>query len=130
MLLLVAIGCNKELGETKVFSSYLRERYKAEIPKKRHAFIVFPTSGCQGCKEYALDYFSSRHFENVTIICGTKQAQVIGTTNAVLIDKDAEIGSLNLNTQNVAIIWTEDKKVDRIIPLQSDNIDSLLELYF
>ena len=78
-----------------------------------------------------MDYLVSHQFNDVTIICTDgNRNHFIGTSYQVLVDSDAEIERLNLQTQNVALLTTNKGRLDQIISLQANNLDSMLIAYF
>lgn len=78
-----------------------------------------------------MNYLATHHFQGVTVICGNDNADYLEDASyPVLIDSQAEIEHLNLQTQDVAILVTNKGHLKKIISLQANNIDSSLMAYF
>ncbi len=78
-----------------------------------------------------MDYLVSHQFNDVTIICTDGNSEYFnGASYPVLVDTDAEIERLNLRTQNVALLTTDKRRLEQIISLQANNLDSMLIAYF
>lgn len=74
----------------------------------------------------------SRKLTDVTLICTEDLAATLPprSTYEVLIDTFGEIEKLNLQTQNVAIFSTREHKIDSVISIRANNLDSVLVQYF
>ncbi|MEO6833919.1 MAG: hypothetical protein ABI378_14695 [Chitinophagaceae bacterium] len=126
-------ACKQPNKQTKIFSDYLERTYQKEIPEAEHTYVSFPKNvGCLGCGVHTFNFLLANQFPNVTLICNESQiGQLpIKSTYEILVDSNAELEQLNLNTQNVAILETSDRQIKRIVSIQADNIDSTLNAYF
>lgn len=139
LILLVTIAvislsaCIQPSKQTKIFSDYLEKIYQKQIPEAEHTYVSFPKNvGCFGCSVHTFNFLLANRFPNVTLICNENQIEQLPIKSAyeILVDSDAELEQLNLNTQNVAIIETSGKEIKRIVNIQADNIDSTLTTYF
>lgn len=125
-------SCSGRKGADAIFSDYLQRVHHAQIPERRHTYVVFPECvGCKGCSAHTMDYLLAHRFRDVTVICGENNSGYLtGSNYPTLIDSQEEIEHLNLQTQNVAILVTNKKRLEQIISLQANNLDSILPAYF
>jgi len=133
VLLINMAACAPADQQTQVFSDYLYRLYRQKIPAEQHSYVIFPRNvGCAGCSSYTYQFVTSRKLANVTLICPDGFAATLPSPTAykVLTDTFGEIETLNLQTQNVAIFSTREHKINQIISIQANNLDSVLTHYF
>ena len=133
ILLFSMASCAQRDKRTEIFDDYLKRLYNVSIPEAPHNYIVFPENvGCVGCSIKTYNFIMGKKLPDVTLICSEKLTATMppGIKYPVLVDTFSEIERMNLETQNVGIIATKDHRIDRIISLQVNNIDSILPNYF
>ena len=133
LLFINLCACEPIDQRTKIFSDYLNKTYGLKIPKPQHTYIAFPKNvGCLGCSAHTFEFVTSHKFKNVTLICNPSQTETLPPNNfyEILTDTFDDIEHLNLQTQNVAIIETKDEKINQIVSIQANTIDSVLNNYF
>lgn len=133
LMTISVMACERQSFQSKIFSDYLRRRFDKEMPMEKHTYVTFPKSvGCMGCSVHTLDYLIVNRFKDVTLICNEDQLNSMPPDLGyeVLVDSTGEIERLNLQTQNVAILVSTEHKLQEIISIQPNSIDSVLESYF
>ncbi len=121
---------NKAIDNTEIFSNYLNKVHGYSIPKETKHFVIIPKHmGCPNCKLLTWEYFNSNKMDtNCVLICSRDYLDEINKKfrNTILIDTLSVIERLNLNTQEIAIITTREKRIINIINLNPNNINQAL----
>ena len=142
LFLLIIFSCGEEkisketkyLGryqdETKYFNGYLSKIFKRGINSDKEYFFIVSGNGCVGCRKTVLNFILSPDFKKDNffgIVSKPEEDFVIYLRNMknVLIDDEGIIDRMALQTANPVFLITEKGMVIRLIPLSTQNIDSL-----
>ena len=125
----------KYSDETISFQNYLGEVFHEKIPENKHVYLLIAQFRCAGCVEQSLgkiaDKISKGLNSEVTIITYDNSIVPFALTRKVkvLLDKNAGYEAI-LSIANIALIKTENGKINAIEMINLDNSDKIIEEEF
>ena len=111
---------------TEIFSDYLNQQFKIQIPDELHYFVLIPRLVCKGCAEMTL-----RDLNTLINKDNRNKFTFISTNNEIipnelkskinlLHDDSGKLDNLNLEIANVTLVETLNHKVNFVKPFYLD----------
>lgn len=134
LLIFLSLSCNNQFAqETKSFKTYMSDIFHEKIPQNEHTYLLIATFRCSGCVENALMKISQKtnvgSENSITIL--TFDSSLIPDTLKnkvkVLLDKDAGYENIGIPIANIALIKSSKGKVDKIMMINLDDTDKIVD---
>lgn len=120
------ISCNhsgsKYEKETQFFSDYIKQHFNKSIGTQKTYYYLVSETGCSGCISDVLNSAFADHRNNIMIMSKNTVRRFFSeklTDDSIWLDNTDQINRLPYHKGNIALVVTDNSRIDTIISFES-----------